>query len=229
VGALRKFNLEGEQVGEVPLQEQLLKAVANPQMVKDYLVALRANLRQWSANTQTRSEVNRTKKKPYAQKGTGRARQGFLGAPQYRGGGRVFGPRPKFDQHVRINQKERRAAVRSLLVEKLAEDRVCLLQLDDLVEPKTRRFTSFLERAKIEGRRILFVDGAAGVGEDASALIRRRLVGLSLRNIPFVNFMPLISVSGYDVALHDQLIVLDDGVALQELMTLLGGSVGDKE
>ena len=74
-------------------------------MIKDYIIALSANQRQWNASTQTRSEVNHSTKKPFAQKGTGNARQGFLGSPQFRGGGRVHAPRPKYDQHVRINRK----------------------------------------------------------------------------------------------------------------------------
>src|SRR3989338_2388059 len=85
---LKKFNLEGKETGSVELSEELLQGKANPHMVKDYLVALRANARQWSANTQTRREVNHSHQKPHPQKGTGRARQGFLGATQYRGGGR---------------------------------------------------------------------------------------------------------------------------------------------
>src|SRR6202140_3459890 len=109
---LKKYNLQGKVVGEVEIDEQLANAEANPQMIKDYIVAIRANARQWSANTKTRAEVNHSNKKPHAQKGTGKARQGYLGAPQYKGGGRVHAPRPKFDQHVRINKKERRAAIR---------------------------------------------------------------------------------------------------------------------
>ena len=77
-------------------------------MIKDYIVALRANKRQWSANTKGRTEVNHSNKKPWRQKGTGNARQGTFAAPQFKGGGVVFGPKPKFDQHVRINRQERR-------------------------------------------------------------------------------------------------------------------------
>ena len=104
------------------LMSELIDAEANSQMIKDYIVALRANARQWSANTKTRSEVKHTTKKPHPQKGQGRARHGSLVGPQYRGGGRVFGPKPKFDQHVRVNQKERKAAIRFLLAEKLKEN-----------------------------------------------------------------------------------------------------------
>lgn len=113
VATLKKYDLAGQALGDIDIDDALLSTAANAQMIKDYLVAIRANRRQWSASTQTRAEVSHSKKKPFAQKGTGNARQGFLGSPQFRGGGRVHAPRPKFDQHVRINKKSvaRRSAV----------------------------------------------------------------------------------------------------------------------
>ena len=79
-------------------------------------------------NTKVRKEINRTGKKPHPQKGQGRSRQGDLAAPQYKGGGIVFGPSPKFDIHVRINKKERRAAIRALIAEKIKANQVHILQ-----------------------------------------------------------------------------------------------------
>lgn len=90
MATLKKYTLQGREAGNVNLDDALLDTNANSQMIKDYIVALRANARQWSASTQTRAEVNHSGKKPHAQKGTGMARQGYLGAPHYRGGGRVF-------------------------------------------------------------------------------------------------------------------------------------------
>src|SRR5271168_3288593 len=126
-------------------------------MVKDYIVALRANARQWSANTKGRSEVKHTTKKPHPQKGGGRARQGSLVAPQYKGGGRVFGPKPKFDQHVRINKKERQAAIRSLLAEKIRKGQLLIVENLTLKAPKTKAVSDFLKNCKIEKSRILFL------------------------------------------------------------------------
>src|SRR5271154_3212175 len=110
----------------------MLETAANSQMVKDYLVALRANARQWSANTKTRAEVCHSGKKPHPQKGTGKARQGYLGSPQYKGGGRVHTPRTKFDQHVSVNRKEKRAVMRHLVIEKVQGQNVHVLQLGKL-------------------------------------------------------------------------------------------------
>ncbi len=128
MSTLKKYNLEGQEVGHVAVSETLANAEANGQMIKDYIIALRANARQWSANTKTRGEVNHSTKKPHPQKGGGRARQGRLSSPQYKGGGRVFGPRPKFDQHVRINKKERKAAIRFLISEKIRENQILILE-----------------------------------------------------------------------------------------------------
>src|ERR1700722_14881711 len=128
-------------------------------MVKDYIIALRANARQWSANTKGRSEVKHTTKKPHPQKGGGRARQGSLVAPQYRGGGRVFGPKQKFDQHVRINKKERQAAIRFLLAEKLRENKLHIIEDINLTEPKTKTVVDFLKAAEIKGRVLFLGEG----------------------------------------------------------------------
>src|SRR4029079_6416271 len=103
-------------------------------MVKDYIIALRANARQWSANTKGRSEVSHSTKKPHPQKGGGRARQGSLVAPQYKGGGRVFAPKPKFEQHVRINRKERQAAIRFLISEKWKANKLHIVDSFELNE-----------------------------------------------------------------------------------------------
>src|SRR4051812_19417820 len=130
-------------------------------MIKDYIVALRANARQWSAHTKTRSEVNHSGQKPHPQKGTGKARQGYLGAAQYKGGGRVFGPRTKFDQHVRINKKEKQAAIRHLVAEKIGASNVHVLQCSDLEAPKTKTFVDFLKARQLLNKRILFLGESA--------------------------------------------------------------------
>src|SRR5271156_5483940 len=152
---LKTYDIAGKQVGEMEVEDGLLEPRANTQLIKDYLVALRANKRQWSANTKTRAEVCHSGKKPHPQKGTGRARQGYLGAPQYKGGGRVHAPRPKSDQHVRINKKERRAAIRHLLIEKILDNKVHVLAFEPFKEPKTKRVADFLESRQLEESRVL--------------------------------------------------------------------------
>lgn len=222
--ALKKYNIEGKEVGTVAVPVELHKGQVSQQMVKDYLVALRANRRQWSANTQTRAEVSCTKRKPHAQKGTGNARQGFLGAPQYRGGGRVGGPRPKFDQHIRINKKERRAVIRSLITDKIEAGKVCVLETPAMSEPKTKVIANFLKNSGFEGKRILFLAEGSVIGEKKGAKTsqpkeRYASFSKSLRNVPRASFLLIPNLSGYDAALYDTVVVLEP--AVDELMILL--------
>jgi len=216
------YNLAGKEVGQVTIDDNLLNAEANSQMVKDYIVALRANARQWSASTKTRSEVKHTTKKPHPQKGQGRARQGSLVAPQYRGGGRVFGPKPKFDQHVRINQKERRAAIRSLLAEKLRENKVWLIDNTEMEAPKTKTIAGFLKKQEISGR-ILFLGETSYVDIETESKTQRVSVSndkhdnftKSVRNLPKTAFKLASNISGYDVMVAREIVMTES--ALNEL------------
>ena len=148
MATLKKYDLTGKETGTVQVDDSLLEVKAHPQSVKDYLVAIRNNARQWSASTKTRAEINRTGKKPHPQKGGGRSRQGDLAAPHYKGGGIVFGPRPKFDLHVRINKKERHAAIAALIAEKIKTHRIHVLQKDAMKAPKTKTVAAFLDKPK---------------------------------------------------------------------------------
>lgn len=223
---LKKYNLAGKEVGHVSLEDDMLKSSANSQMIKDYIVALRENARQWSAHTKSRAEVNHSGKKPHPQKGTGRARQGYLGAPQYKGGGRVHAPKPKFDQHVRINRKEKRAAIRHLIIEKILDNRLHVLEFDHMKEPKTQKLSKFLKSRELEGKRVLFLgDGLiAGLKEgdaEKSPTQKFETFVKSIRNIPHSEFMLVPNVSGYDVIVNHDLVVMES--ALDQLKVILGG------
>lgn len=224
---LKKYNLAGEAVGELSIDPRLIHAEANGQMVKDYIVALRANARQWSANTKTRSEVKHTTKKPHPQKGQGRARQGSLVAPQYRGGGRVFGPKPKFDQHVKINQKERQAVIRYLIAEKMREGRVWVIDSTSMDEPKTKRVSGFLKKMNLDGR-VLFLGEGSYTEVETEGKIQRVSISSSrhhhfvksMRNLPKSHFLLASNISGYDVMVARDLILTES--ALNELNQWLG-------
>lgn len=213
MATLKKFNLSGKEIGQVTIDDVFLEAEANGQMIKDYIVALRANARQWSASTKTRAEVAHTTKKPHPQKGTGRARQGTLVAPQHRGGGRAHGPRPKFDQHVRINKKERRAAIRFLLAEKIKENMVSIIDDMTLKGPKTKSVAAFLD-ARETNKRVLFLGDADENSREGQGHFRT-----SVRNIPSVEFLPATQVSGYDLLVARHLVVTEAG--LQEMIQWL--------
>ncbi len=218
---LKKYDLAGTEVGTVEIADPLLDSAANTQMIKDYLVALRANARQWSANTKTRAEVCHSGKKPHPQKGTGRARQGYLGAPQYKGGGRVHAPRPKFDQHVGINKKEKRAAIRHLIVEKIRENRLHVLHYEPLESPKTKKVATFLSGRDLQGKRILFLgEGVQGSSSVAAPKEKYEFFVKSMDNLQKLEFLLLPNVNGYDLALSQDVVIMEP--ALDELMMLLG-------
>jgi len=210
VAILKKYDLSGKEIEAVQVDDALLESKAHPQMIKDYIVAIRNNARQWSANTKIRSEVNRTGKKPHPQKGQGRSRQGCLAAPHYKGGGIVFGPRPKFDQHVRINKRERQAAIRFLLAEKIKANQVHILKSEKMTMPKTQKIAGFLKAVNLMDRRVLFLDASDGHKE----------LLLSLRNIPKKEYSILFNINGYNLALCRDVVILDS--AFDQLLTILG-------
>lgn len=222
MATLKKYNLAGKEIGQVKIDEKLINAEANSQMIKDYIVALRANARQWSANTKTRAEVKHTTKKPHPQKGQGRARHGNLVGPQFRGGGRVFGPKPKFDQHVKINQKERKAAIRCLLAEKLKENRFWLIENTEMDAPKTKTIADFLKGLEIAGR-VLFLGESTFTEVETEGKVQRVTVSStkhdhfakSTRNLPKINFMLASNISGYDVMIARDIVLTES--ALHEL------------
>ncbi len=221
---IKKFDLTGKEKGQVTVKDEVLERGANSQMIKDYIVALRANARQWSAHTKSRSEVAHSGQKPHPQKGTGRARQGYLGAPQYKGGGRVGGPRAKFDQHVSINRKEKRAAIRFLLAEKIQNNNLIILEDEVFKAPKTKKVADFLKGRELFGRKVLIIaDLAAPKGKRSS---KKKVEPKkddnflkSLRNIPRAAYIVLDNVSGYDILAHRDIILMEP--AFDKLMKIL--------
>lgn len=219
---LKKFNIEGKETGSVSVSEIFAGTKANSQMVKDYITAIRANARQWSANTKGRSEVKHTTKKPHKQKGTGRARQGSLVSPQFRGGGIVFGPKPKFNQHVRVNKKEKKAAIRHLISEKIRNDKIIVLENTNLEAPKTKTIASFLKTTGLN-RRVLFLGegnyqdieiGDAKTSISVKCDIHTNF-SKSISNIPKMEFSLAKNINGYDLLLADNLVITE--AALNEI------------
>lgn len=215
MSALNKYKLTGEKVENVAIREDILGWSVNSQLLKDYIVAIRANARQWCANTKDKSEVNHSGAKPHPQKGTGKARQGSLASPQYKGGGVVFGPKPKFDQHVRINRKEKQAAIRCLLSEIIRSGNLHILQMESMNEPRTKTVKNFLKSLSIDNQKVLFLSESEGIYP------KYENFALSMRNIPKVRFFNLKNISGYELMNNRHLVVMES--ALPELLALLGG------
>lgn len=221
MASLKKYNLSGKEVGQVVIEEGLVASSANSQMIKDYVVALRENARQWSASTKNRAEVNHSGQKPHPQKGTGRARQGYLGAPQYKGGGRVHTPRPRFDQSVKMNRKEKQAVIRQLLVERMGENRIHVLQFEGMDKPKTKTIVDFLKAVGLEGKKVLFVADGFSAKEGDASVSKLENFTRSVRNLPRQNFVSVSQLNGYEVLLHQDLVIMD--TAVDQLKVLLAG------
>lgn len=216
MATLKKYNLTGKEVGKIDIADAFLDVEANGQMVKDYIVALRANARQWSAHTKTRAEVKHTTKKPHPQKGQGRARQGSLVSPQYRGGGRVHTPRTKFDQHVRINKKERQAAIRFLISEKLKENKVWIIDSTEMDYAKTKTIANLLNTLEIKGRSLFLGEGSYTDIETEGQVQRvsvpsnkHNLFIKSMRNIPKTSFILAPNVNGYELIASTNIIMTE--------------------
>lgn len=228
MATLKKYNIEGKKVGEVKVDESLAGFNVNSQMVKDYIVALRNNARQWSACTKTRAEVKHTTKKCVKQKGTGGARHGSLVAAQFRGGGIVFGPKPKFDQHVRINQKERKAAIRFLISQRIANGQVSILETTHVKEPKTKVVADFLRKSELKGKVLFLGEGNSEVitveGRDHKVSVateQHKNFARSVQNIPNAKFSLAKNISGYDVVCAKELVLTEK--ALNEIKEWLCG------
>lgn len=224
MATIKKYDSDGNEKGEVDFAPKWLGKEVSSQSLKDYVSAIRRNKRQWSACTRGRSEVNHSKKKPHPQKKLGRARQGSLAAPQYKGGGVVFGPQPKFDQHVRINQKERKAVVQSLISEKVSLEKTCLIDDKQWQKPQTRKLAKFL-KAIGANKRVLLVDAAAyqeldHEGQKLKVSVKKNrqedFLSLSCRNLPKVEYRLATNLNAYDLLLANHIVFTES--AVKELM-----------
>ena len=146
------YNLNGEAAGEKDVPAERLELKRGAQAVLDVVTAYRAGIRAGTASTKTRDEVSGGGRKPYKQKGTGRARQGSIRSPILRGGGVVFGPHPR-DYAKKLNKKTAALAFRRALSDKLAAGAVALVEGLDQIEPKTKLVAALVRRRRPDGRR----------------------------------------------------------------------------
>ena len=161
-------------------------------MIYEAVVNYRANQRRGTASTKTRAEVRGGGKKPWRQKGTGRARAGSSRSPLWRSGGATFGPKPR-DYSYKMPRKARRNALKSALAMKFAEKEIVVLDTLKFKEPKTKEGASFLKKLKLDS--VLVVDERDN-----------KNVFLSLRNIPKVKAVDFNQINIYDVMNHKSLV-----------------------
>ena len=153
---LNIYKLDGSQAGTVELNNEVFGIEPNKTVMHEVLVAELAELRQGTASTKTRAEVRGGGRKPFRQKGTGRARQGSTRAPHMVGGGVVHGPKPR-DYVKKVNKKVRKLALRSALATKINEGNLIVLDDFALETPKTKTFVNFAKTLDFAGQKQLFV------------------------------------------------------------------------
>ncbi|TJY38867.1 50S ribosomal protein L4 [Cohnella pontilimi] len=197
------YNVDGSQVGELQLADGVFGIEPNTHVLHSAVVLQQAAVRQGTHKTKGRSEVRGGGRKPWKQKGTGRARQGSIRAPQWKGGGIVFGPTPR-SYGFKLPRKVRRLAIRSALSSKVAGNGIIVLDQLSLAQPKTKDFAKILNNLKV-ARKALVV--TADFDNN---------VALSARNIPGVKFVAAEGINVLDVMVHDQLIITKDAVAKVE-------------
>ena len=202
---IKVLNQLGEEVKDLALADEVFAIEPNMQAVCDVVNSQRAAMRQGTADTKTRTEVSGGGKKPYRQKGTGRARQGSTRAPQWRGGGVVFGPTPR-KYNLKVNKKVVKAATRMVLSDRLASNNFIVLDKLALEDNKTKSFVNVLNAINANVNKKIIV---ATLEEDFNLV-------LAARNIPNVYLQTKSHLSVYDLMNADMFIMTEDAIAKYE-------------
>ena len=151
------FNMAGEKIGEIELSEAIFGIEPNKSVLHDSVKNHLANCRQGTQSALTKGEVSFTTKKPWRQKGTGRARAGYAGSPVWTHGGVAFAPKPR-DYGYTLNKKVRRLALKSALSAKAAENEILVVDGLQVEEIKTKAFQSFLNKIGVEGKALVVTE-----------------------------------------------------------------------
>ena len=193
------YNMEGREVGTIELNDSVFGVEVNEHLVHMAVVQQLANKRQGTQKAKTRSEVSGGGRKPWRQKGTGHARQGSTRAPQWTGGGVVFAPVPR-DYSFKLNKKEKRAALKSVLTDKVANNNLIVIDELKFDEIKTKKFQAVLSNLNIEKKALVVLN------ENDQNVV------LSARNIPTVKTSLTNTINVYDVLNANKLVLTKDAV-----------------
>ena len=201
MSTIKVVSMTGAEVGSVELNDAIFGIEPNMSVVHEVVKNHLANCRQGTQSALTRAEVSGGGRKPWRQKGTGRARQGTIRAPQWAGGGTVFGPHTRsYDQ--KVNKKEIKLAMRSALSAKLADGELFIVKDMDFEKPCTKDAVALIKALGLEGKRICVVIG----NEDIEAF-------LSFRNIPEVNILPVGDINTYELVDNKALVIAEPCLA----------------
>ncbi|HHT86133.1 MAG TPA: 50S ribosomal protein L4 [Clostridiales bacterium] len=196
------LDMTGKKIGDIELNDYLFGITPNVHVMHLVVKAHLANRRQGTQSALTRSEVRGGGKKPWRQKGTGRARHGSIRAPQWRHGGVVFAPKPR-DYRMSINKKVRRLALRSALSSKVISESIIVLDNLDIKEAKTREMAKVLEALNTNNALIVLPE-------------KTEKVELAARNIPHIETTLVSTLNVYDILKHKQVILTKDALAKVE-------------
>ena len=188
------YNVEGKKVSSVDLKEEIFGIEPNEAVVHSVLVNYLANQRQGTQSTKTRAEVRGGGRKPWRQKGTGRARQGSIRAPQWVKGGIALGPKPRSYKYT-VNKKERRLAIKSLLSSKVLEKELTVVDKLELAEIKTKTMVKALADLKVEGKTLIVLPE------------NNKNVLMSARNIEGVKTITLNNINVFDLLKYNNLVL----------------------
>ncbi len=197
--SIEVYNVEGKKVSTVNLKEEIFGIEPNEAIVHSVLVNYLANQRQGTQSTKTRSEVRGGGRKPWRQKGTGRARQGSIRATQWIKGGIALGPKPR-SYKFRINRKEKQLAIKSLLSSKLAEKDLVVVDKFDYKEIKTKQVVDTMKNLKVEDKALILLPA------------KDEVVQKSARNIANVGTSSVNTINVYDLLYYKKLVVTVDTI-----------------
>ena len=193
------YNMEGKEVGALELNDAVFGVEVNEHLVHIAVVAQLANKRQGTQKAKTRSEVSGGGRKPWRQKGTGHARQGSTRSPQWKGGGVVFAPTPR-DYTIRLNKKEKRAALRSALTSRVQDNKFIVVDELKFDEIKTKKFQNVMDNLKVSKALVVLADN------DQNTV-------LSARNIAGVKTSQVGSINVYDILKYNTVVATKAAVA----------------
>lgn len=194
--AVKIYNMEGSVVGERELDPTVFAITGNPALLHQTVVAARANARLSLAHTKTRGEVRGGGKKPWKQKGTGRARHGSIRSPIWRGGGVTFGPRKERNWEQRLSKTMRRKALLMCLSDKVSSGRLVLLDRLELAAPKTKQIAALLAKLPVFGKTLLAVPS-----------LRETAVVRASRNLPAVEVIGAANLNALAILGHETLML----------------------
>ena len=194
---LKVMDQNGKDSGEVTLNDKVFGIEPNESVVFEAIIRQRAGKRQGTSKVKNRSAVRGGGKKPWRQEGTGRARQGSIRSPQWRGGGTVFGPTPRSYAYT-MPRKQRRLAIKSVLSQKMIDKDLIVLDKLTMSAPKTKDLVSMLNSLNVDGKVLI-------VSDDNN-------VQLSARNLAKVKAVPVNGLNVEDAVNYDKLILTQDAV-----------------